>query len=280
MMKKLLSCYIMIFAGLGSLTAQPVSYPEKFIGAVPISGISPEEARSQAIRKARLDAIEKLCGVDIQSASLVKDFMLSGDFVSSASYGQITSEKILKEEVITKQEQINQPPTLIYQIEMEIAVQCESGQPDPSFRLNLQTNKMTFVNGEELILKVQSTSDCYITILNYAADEKVSVLMPSSIFPDNFIPAQQPIEIPSQPQRLQGIHLRMQTLGGQEKSSEIIQVIATKQKIDFLENLETKEDIGEGLNLSIAIDRLLRWITSIPVQQRTQETVLIEVHDR
>lgn len=279
-MNRLIFCIMIICIWLVFCKSQSIIYPSKFTGSETISGISPEEARSRAIRKARLEAIEKLCGVNIQSASLVKDFILSGDFVSSASYGQISAEKILREEVVIQQEQINKPPTLVYQVEMEISVQCESGQPDPTFRLDVRTNKKTFVSGEEVILKLQSTSDCYLTILNYTADDKVSIIMPSSAFPDNFLPAQQLIEIPSQPQRLQGIHLRMHPIGDQEKSSEIIQVIATKKRIDFLENLEIKEDFSGGLNLSIAMDKLLRWITSIPVQQRTQETVIIEVHQQ
>ena len=277
-MKRLLFFYVIIYLWSGFCKAQTTIHPSKFTGSEIISGISPEEARSRAIRKVRLEAIEKLCGVNIQSASLVKDFILSGDFVSSTSFGQIVSENILKEEVIITQEQINHPPTLVYHVEMEIAVQCESGEPDLTFRLSVQTNKKTFVSGEELILNLQSTSDCYLTILNYTADEKVSIIMPSSIFPDNFLPAQQPLEIPSRSQRAQGIQLRMQPLSGQEKSTEIIQIIATKQKIDFLENLETKEEMNGGLNLSIAMDKLLRWITSIPVQQRTQATEMIEVH--
>jgi hypothetical protein len=61
---------------------------EKWIpcsGEVSIQDISYEEARVIARRRTRLDAVEKACGVSMHSATLVKDFVATGDFGHATS---------------------------------------------------------------------------------------------------------------------------------------------------------------------------------------------------
>ncbi len=204
--------------------------------------------------------------------------MLSGDFIHSVSFGQIISEKIVEETVAVEQAALNQPPHLTYRVKMDIRVNCQSGQPDPSFRIQLTSNKKTFVSGEELILTVKSTRDCYLTIVNYAADGKVYLLMPGTLLEDNFLKAGEAMEIPNAAQRENGIHLSMATLPGSTASSEVIQVIATRRKIDFLDELQEEQGFGVLPNITIAGQQLARWLAAIPVAERAMAQMVVEVH--
>ncbi|MCJ7813058.1 hypothetical protein MUP95_07065 [bacterium] len=56
-------------------------------GEAAVQNITVEEAQVLAMKRARIDAIEKVCGVSLQSETLVKDFMTTGDFIHAISYG-------------------------------------------------------------------------------------------------------------------------------------------------------------------------------------------------
>lgn len=266
------------FLYLLMLTATLVSAQTSiYRGESPISNISPEEARSKAMQQARLNAIEQNCGVHLQSESMIKDFMLSGDFIRSLSYGQVIEEKIVKESVKIEQAAIDQPPHLTYQVEMQLAVLCEQGQPDPAFRLSLESAKKTFVSGEEMVLSVQSTQDCYLTLVNFASDNKVYILMPSALLKESFLPAQTKLEIPTEAQRSAGIHLSMAVLPGQSRSSEVILAVATKKKIDFLDEIKIEGGFGVLSSMTIAGTQLARWLSAIPANERAEAQIMLTI---
>jgi len=259
-----------------------VSQPELKVyrGEISMANITPEQARQRAIQQARLNSIERQCGVNLQAETMVKDFVLSGDFVHSVSYGQVISEKLVKEWVEIDQPAIDQPPHLTYVVEIKIEVLCEFGQPDPSFRITLKANKSTFVTGEEMILNISATQDCYLTVINYSADDKIYFLVPSKIFIENKLTANVPQELPSALMRQQGVHFRMNTMPGQSQSSEVIQVIATKRKINFLDELENENGYAMLPTVSIAGTNLARWLSTIPVSERADAQMVIEIRER
>jgi len=268
-----------MFIFFSTITTLSQIVPQTYHGEVSIANITPEEARTRAIRQALWQAIEQQCGINLQAEAMVKDFMLSGEYIHSVSYGQVVEEKIIKESVRIDQSAMDQPPALTYVVEMQIETHCEVGQPDPAFRVALKLNKNTFVAGEEMILTISATQDCYITVANFAED-KVYILVPSQLFVDNFLTANSSREFPSLEQRRQGMHLRLNTAPGQSTSSEVIQVIATKSKIDFINELQTEGGYGIMPTLEIAGTNLARWLSTIPVSQRAEAQALIEIRER
>ena len=89
-------------------------------GEAVVQNISTEEAQTIARRKARLDAIEKVCGVSLHAESLVNDFMLAGDFIHSISYGHVVEEKnVLWETESLPADSPGQPPVILLRITMD-----------------------------------------------------------------------------------------------------------------------------------------------------------------
>jgi hypothetical protein len=247
-------------------------------GEAAIHNITNEEAQVLAKRQARRDAIEKACGITLQSETLVRDFMSAGDFIQSISYGRVVEEKDVqwRTESVPSKEPGN-PPLLVLHVDMSARVAVDTGKPDPSFKVNLKMNRTVFQSGDEVILKVKATQDCYLSVLNLGADDTVRVLFPNKWQRESFVPAQKEIEIPDKPSRQSGLHIRVANLPGHRSDNEMVKVIATKQQMDIL----SEADFGSGFGLmgtpKMAVDKLMRWLTEIPVSDRAEATVIYMV---
>jgi len=226
-----------------------------------------------------LDAIEKVCGINLQAESLVKDFMLAGDFIHSISYGQVVEEK----DVVWKTETLppdkpGSPPVILLRVEMQAKVIPIVEKPDPDFTVDLKLNRTVFQSNDEAILKVKTTKDSYLTVLNLAANDSVYVLFPNKFQNDNFIKADHSIEIPSKVDRDSGLHIRVVNLPGHKRDTEIVKVIATKQKIHLGNEFNTSSGFGLMGTPKVAVTKLARWLSEIPISERAEGTVMYEIH--
>jgi len=247
-------------------------------GDAAIQNISSEEAKILALRKARIDAIEQVCGINLQAETMVKDFQLAGDFIHSISYGHVVEEKDKKWETITMpSDNPNDPPVLIYKVSMQAKVISREEKADPSFKINLKLNRTTFQSGDEVIFKIKSTQDCYLTILNLAANDSVYILFPNKFAENNFLNKNTTTQIPNKEQRNQGFHIRVATLPGFKKNSEVVKVIATKQRIDFIDEIDLSNAFSPIGTPKMAVTKLARWLSQIPISERTEATAVYTV---
>jgi len=247
-------------------------------GEAAVQNITTEEAQILARRKARLDAIEQVCGVKLQAETLVKDFITAGDFIHSISYGHVVEEKNLKWEIENlSPENHDSPPLILYRVSMDAKVVPVNEKYDPFFKLDLKLNRIVFQSGDEVILKVQATKDCYLTVINIAANDSVYILFPNSVREDNFIRRKTKIEIPNKNDREMGLHFRVITLPGHKENTEIVKVIATKQKFAFLEEADISSGFGTIGTPKTAITKLARWLSEIPVSERAEATLMYTV---
>jgi len=247
-------------------------------GDAAIQNISSEEAKILALRKARIDAIEQVCGINLQAETMVKDFQLAGDFIHSISYGHVVEEKDKNWETITMpSDNPNDPPVLIYKVSMQAKVISREEKADPSFKINLKLNRTTFQSGDEVIFKIKSTQDCYLTILNLAANDSVYILFPNKFAENNFLNKNTTTQIPNKEQRNQGFHIRVATLPGFKKNSEVVKVIATKQRIDFIDEIDLSNAFSPIGTPKMAVTKLARWLSQIPISERTEATAVYTV---
>ncbi|HDQ44949.1 MAG TPA: hypothetical protein ENN17_05535 [bacterium] len=124
-------------------------------GEAAVQNITTEEAQALALRRARHDAVERVCGVLLQSETLVKDFMTAGDFIHTISYGEVVEEKDVQWETETlPSDRPGSPPVIVLRVSMNARVVSREGKPDPSFRISLKLNKTSFQSGEEAIIRV------------------------------------------------------------------------------------------------------------------------------
>ena len=247
-------------------------------GDAAIQNISSEEAKIIALRNARLDAIEQVCGVSLQAETMVKDFQLAGDFIHSISYGHVVEEKDKNWDTISMPaKNPNDPPVLIYKVTMQAKVVSKEEKPDPSFKINLKLNRTIFQSGDEVIFNIKATQDCYLTILNLAANDSVYILFPNKFTEDNFLKKNSTVQIPTTKTRDQGFYIRVSTLPGFKKNSEAVKVIATKQQIDFIHDIDLSSTFSPIGTPKMALTKLARWLSQIPVSERAEAAVVYTV---
>lgn len=250
-------------------------------GEAAVQNISNEEAQVIAKRQARLNAIEKVCGVQIQAETLVKDFMLAGDFIHSLAYGHIVEEKDLvwKTETITPVNP-SDPPIIVLKLSMLAKVVPVNEKPDPTFKVKLKLNRNSFESGDDVIFNIKSTKDCYLTIINLAANDSVYVLFPNKYHSNNYIEAKKTFIFPGKIDRESGFHIRVSNLPGHKKDTEIVKLIATKNRVDFLSDLKMLNGFGIMGTPKMAVTRLARLLSEIPISERAEATVMYTVSKR
>jgi hypothetical protein len=244
-------------------------------GEAAIQNITSEEAQVIAKRQARLDAIEKVCGVSMHAETLVKDFVAAGDFVHAMSFGRVVEEKDFQWKTETLPPLMpGSPPVLVLRVEMTAKVVPEAGNPDPSFKVELKLNRTTFQSGEEVILKIKATKECFVTVLNLGADDSVRVLFPNKWQPDIQLNANSTMEIPESSLRDSGVyHIRVANLPGHKRDGEMVKVIATRRRIDLSAQTEAPSGFGLMGTPKMAMTSLAKWLSEIPVSERTEAAV-------
>jgi len=248
-------------------------------GEALVQNISNEEAQVIAHRRARLDAIEKVCGVSLQSESMVHNFVLAGDFIHTISYGNVVEEKDQSWSTETiPADNPAKPPVIVMRLTMSARVIPIDEKPDPGFSLDVTLNRTAFQAGDEVIINIRSTRDCYITVLNLASNDSVYILYPNFVRENNFITANTMTEIPNKIDRDAGLRFRVTNFAGHKTDSELIKVVATKKKLMFASDINMTGGFGLMGTPRAAVTKLARWLSGIPISERAEATVMYTVN--
>jgi hypothetical protein len=231
----------------------------KVTTSVRVENITPVQAKEMAIQRACQLAIEQFAGIEITGrTSLVQvesNSEITMDHFSKltnqVSSGIILEKEILKEENFTVNEGIQKSVTL------KLKIGKQQGELDPYFSLDASLNKTYFQEGEELFLRVISTKNCYLTILNIMSDENVTTVFPNQYRKDNFVKAGDVFELPNQSDIKQGIMFKVNLLPGKSEDAELIKIIATKEPMN----------LNIGSNYKTALEALHNWLITIPRDQ-------------
>ena len=275
---KLINKYILmlcLFLSLGCFLTVWAEESEiiKVTGTAEVYGLSrtPEEARYQALIAAREDAISKAVGLNIntmESRIVREDNEKLTDtytnFINIQTSGLIVDEKIIIDEIITE----NNIP--IYKITIEASVVKEDNTSNFYLHFGTVEDKKIFREGEEVILYVQTSQDCYLNIFEILVNDSVYVLLPNEILlPDNHLKAEKKIEIPTIEQREKhNIHLRFETLPDKTEHQEILLAVGTKRPYPFLSDIVQKDNYLP-IQLTSFIE-FSRWLSRIPKNERSE----------
>jgi len=246
-------------------------------GVAAIANLTPEEAQNLALKRARQNAIEEVCGVSVQAETLIHNNMLAADFIHSVSYGRIISEEILRWDVDVAPESKRRPPSVAYRVSIKARVKPEKGKPDPYYQVNVKLNKKVYHSGDEMIIRVKATKPSYISVLNFAADGSVILLYPNRLRKNNYVKALKQYQIPSEADRNDVLKLQVSTLPGHRKDTEFIKVIATRQPIHLLDGLLPQGQYGVMNTVNLAAVEIARLISAIPLKDRAEHTVFYEI---
>lgn len=274
---RVLSIFVLQFAILvPSLLAQNVQWVT-VEGIAPMGDTSKEEARNRALEDAMHKAVEQVVGSNISVETLLVNLRLSGSIVGVIPYGRVVDKVIIEEgmEPILKKGQA--VPSLRYRVRMKAGVAEETTGADPHFRLDASLNRSSFNDGDEMLITIKPTKDCYVSVFIILEDEKVIRLIPNRLKEDNFLKANQIFSFPDEDDETSGIKLRVHTPEKKDAVTETIYILALEQPLKF-----NASGLQEGIygiyNGETAFMRgLIKEIVAIPLGKRAEKLMQYQI---
>lgn len=243
---------------------------------VEITNITPEEAKEEAIKKACGNALEYYTGVYLKERKIYiigedTENVTRDDYIhitDQTTQGIILEKKVVGEQIITIDNAI------FSKVTVRVKIGQQKGERDPYFSLDATLNKEHFQEYETLEICCVPSKDCYITILNICSNDTVYVLFPNQYREDNFVKAGDTFEMPNEQDRNIGLSLPVELLPGKITDSEIIKIIATKEKLNLV---EFKNDMIYG-TFSASLNKLMQRLITIPQDQIVEYDLVYFVH--
>ena len=185
-----------------------------------------KEVKGRARRDAQSKAVEKAVGTFIKSHTLVSNYQIAEDLIYSAVRGKIIKEEIITSDWDTKERNL-------YRIKIRALVEPIYPERGEGLSIKLSLSKTDLMEGEEVKIFYQGNEDSYAYIFSIAVDGSVTLLLPNSNTPDNFIKAGRAYQFPPVDSR---IHLKAMFLPNDKEASaeEKIKIIATRNKEELL----------------------------------------------
>ena len=256
----LLSFYLILCF---QLNAQEVIKVKNAKGDGVIAGrISFEDARNEAINKAKVDALRK-AGISEHIASYEQLYRseLNNDFAEFFNSDiQTELQGAIKEYTVVNQETTTDPLTKLPSIEVTIdaTVIKYSTRPDPTFNVKVEGIKQVYEVGEHLSFTIFSTKNCYLNIFAIA-DDYTCLLYPNQELKEVFteIPAQQKVSFPFRPD------LNDYELYKDSKKPEVnrIVLVFTKKPVQYLNH-------SGGYDQFTSSESIFSWIYGLTPDER------------
>jgi hypothetical protein len=242
-------------------------------------GKTPEQGHQEARQRARAKAAEvagvhiasQLLGLQVESPT--RRFQAYAELIRSSASGLIVDQQ---DSIWTEVAPGTTMPVYCVKLTATVAAQ---GKRNPGFTLDIKVNGQaeqaeeapvaTLRAGEELVLAITATQDCYLTVFNILPSDTVTVLAPNRYLREAAAQAMVPYQLPPESLRQQGFHLRAEPLPGQREHEEMLLVVATRTNIPFR---ETGVQTGQAALMAIN-----RWLINIPPGQRTEASVLYRI---
>jgi len=241
---------------------------------------TPEEAKQEARQEARKLAVEQVLGVKIHEVQQLfkgetneKIYDNFSQLIHSEVCGRITEEREPKYRSFFE----NQIP--IYTCRLTAKVCAEKGKSDPGFKVNLILNHKDkiYQDGDDLILRILTSKDCYLTIFNGLSNGQVRVLFPNEMMPENRVPANKWLQIPSAADLARGIHFRMGLLPDKDEDLEEILVVATLRECPFITGTKSSDGFSFIPTYVGAFVELNKWLIGIPREERTEAEAIYRI---
>jgi hypothetical protein len=236
--------------------------------AVQGEGRTPEQARREALLRARDEAVAEAAGIHVAAQQLRLRSDLDGTLADGFSYlvQTTTQGRIVREEVTYRTRLEGEVP--VYEATLVAEVALEEGERDPGFELELETSpaSTTYRDGEPIVLEITASRRCYVTLLQVGADGSLDVLLPGPHAGDNEVDAGGTIRIPA---ASAGYEIRAQLSPGRDREHERLLVVATLDAVPFVLDGspagELSRDDPRG-----SLTALNRWLLRIPVARRAE----------
>jgi hypothetical protein len=246
-------------------------------GVSPMDSMGREEARKRATADAMQKAVEEAVSNGISAETLFVNMKLSGGVAAAIPYGRVVDKKIIEEGVVNVHPEGRDGNSVMYRVKMKAAVVEETTGADPSFRIDSSLNSPGYKDGDEMVMKIKSTKDCYIAVFNILEDEKVLRLMPNQYKKENFLRAHEAFSFPDNDDKKRGIKLMAHVPVNRDAVTETIYVLALKQPFAS-DTVKFQEGIyGSYDGRTAFINELIKEIAGIPLNERAERLMQYQI---
>jgi len=239
-------------------------------------GRTPEEARQEALQRARDKAVAEVTGIRIAAQQLRLKTEAPGEMRDTFSYLIHTSThgRIVDEEAAYTTTLRDEIP--VYRVTLRAEVVLEQGERDPGFAVELKTapESHTFRDGEALVLEITASRDCYLNILNIGSDGSIGLIFPNRWTAETRVLAGKPLRVPG---ATQGFEVRARLRDDRESDREHILVVATLDRVPFNLEESIEGELVPAVEREATLTALNRWLIRIPVARRTETLFDYEV---
>jgi hypothetical protein len=191
-------------------------------GACIIEGMTAEQARLVALQRARAMVIEQAAGVLVSSSTLVKDFVLTADFIKTYSKGFITKEKIEWLPLGQYQKDVSSAPIPEYRVKLFADVYVPEKKIKP-LGLQAKLNSSVYKEGEKASLNIKIERKAKIAIFNITANDEVVMLFPNKLEKSNIMAEKASFVFPSSSSKIDFV---MQNIKGHNRDVEAVMLVA------------------------------------------------------
>lgn len=269
----LLACVIPAIAGIArAADTRTVTVSASVTGL----GRTPEQARREALQRARDRAVEEVAGVRIAAQQMRLKTESGGAVQDAFSYLVHTSThgRIVSEDVVHRTSLDGDVP--VYQVVLQAEVVLEEGVRDPGFDLELALHprSATLRDGEAVVIEITATRDCYVTVLNVHADGTVSRVFPNAHAPDGGVTAGSALRLGGAGS---GFEVRAELAPGSRRDHEQIVAIATLDDVPFRMERVDDDEMVPAVERDLDLTAVNRWLLGIPVDRRIEALWSYEV---
>lgn len=198
------------------------------------SDMSLEEVRGKARDEARRNAIEQAVGLFVRGTTVLHNSMITDELVSSMARGVIEEEQWVEEHIEEVSDKRTGLKVAVWHSKVKARVRPVRVERRAGFSLRASLNKTVFQDGDEALIKVQSSQPAYLHVFSVTQDGSVTLLLPNRFRADNLFQANQDYIVPDDRLRALGIKLRVLLPKQAKRAMEYIKVIATKKAINLV----------------------------------------------
>jgi hypothetical protein len=234
------------------------------------TGRTPEQARREALQRARDEAVVRTAGVRV-AAQQLRLRSEDGDGTVRDGFSSLvetsTEGRIIEEHVTYRTRLENEIP--IYEASLVAVVELEDGARDAGFTLDLSTStgSRTIRDGEPLILEVTASRRCYLTLIHVGSEDALELLVPNPFLAEMEIEAGRTIRIPA---RSAGFQIRARLSGSRERERERLLAVATLDPVLFTLEAGAGDELSTEGAVGNSFTALNRWLLRIPVARRAE----------
>lgn len=239
----------------------------------PLTLAARENARKQSVESAKIQAISEFLNVNITSNALLVNNRLSCNERSAVPYCTVNEYRIIDEEI----EEVKDSDNSLLKVKIDVWVNAIVRRDSPHFRIDTRLNDMffkEFKEGEEMIITITPSIECYICAFLIFEDDKVIRLIPNYYRKKNIVKENASLVFPDRDDKEGGIRLKMYTV--KDVSEEFLLILALKPSYynQFKWIIGAVPDatrLVDNQNYRVYLKDIIKELAAIPVNDRIEQ---------